>query len=81
MTLFLTEPELYQLTDYQKQSKQAEWLSKRGWIYEVSRLGRVKVLRKYAEMKLGIPVVVGSSPISHPKQSITYQTQKANFVR
>ena len=66
MTLFLTESELYQLTDCQKQSKQAEWLNKRGWIYEVSRLGRVKVLRKYAEMKLGIPSVDAAVKSTEP---------------
>ena len=81
MSIFLDQQELNELTGYVMPSKQTEWLSSRSWTFEISRLGKVKVLRKYAEMKLGIPVVVGSSPISHPKQSITYQTQKANFVR
>ncbi|MXS82780.1 DUF4224 domain-containing protein [Nitrosomonas oligotropha] len=56
MTLFLTESELYQLTDCQKRSKQVEWLNKYGWKYAESRLGRVKVLRSYAEMRMGMPV-------------------------
>ncbi|MBS0424573.1 MAG: DUF4224 domain-containing protein [Proteobacteria bacterium] len=56
MTLFLTQSELSELTDCQKRSKQTEWLDRRGWRYEVSRLGKVKVLRSYAEMRMGMPV-------------------------
>lgn len=56
MTLFLDQSELCDLTGYCKKSKQAEWLAARGWTFEVSRMGRVRVLRKYAEMRLGMPV-------------------------
>ena len=56
MSIFLAESELYELTDCRKRSKQAEWLDKNDWKYAVSRLGRVKVLRSYAEMRMGMPV-------------------------
>ncbi|MBX3629347.1 MAG: DUF4224 domain-containing protein [Nitrosomonas sp.] len=55
MSIFLDQQELSDLTGYYKKSKQAEWLSRRGWNFELSRLGKVKVLRRYAEMKLGMP--------------------------
>ena len=53
MSIFLDQSELSELTGYTKQSKQQKWLSGRGWKFEVSALGQVKVLRKYAEMQLG----------------------------
>lgn len=54
--MFLTPADLVELTGYTLPSRQREWLDGRGWVYEVSRLGTVKVLRRYAEMKLGMPV-------------------------
>lgn len=54
--MILTPQELVELTDCQRSHEQKQWLDARGWVYEVSRLGTVKVLRRYAEMRLGIPV-------------------------
>lgn len=56
MSIFLDRPELSELPGYTKQPKQQKWLSGRGWEFEMSALGQVKVLRKYAEMQLGIPI-------------------------
>lgn len=53
--MFLTAPQLVELTDCQRAHEQRAWLDERGWAYEVSRLGRVKVLHRYAEMRLGLP--------------------------
>ncbi len=54
--MFLTPEELVELTDCQRSHEQKQWLDARGWVYEVSRLGTVKVLRKYVEMRFGIPI-------------------------
>lgn len=56
MSIFLDDDDVAQLTGYTKKSKQVEWLDRRCWTFEISRLGKVKVLRKYAEMKLGMPI-------------------------
>jgi hypothetical protein len=55
MDIFLTSEEIYDLTGYKSRSSQEKWFCKRGWRYEVSALGKIKVLRKYAEMQLGMP--------------------------
>ena len=56
MSIFLDDEDVAQLTGYTKKPKQVEWLDRRCWTFEISLLGKVKVLRKYAEMKLGMPV-------------------------
>ncbi|MBA3755926.1 MAG: DUF4224 domain-containing protein [Nitrosomonas sp.] len=56
MSIFLDDDDVAQLTGYTKKSKQVQWLDRRCWTFEISRLGKVKVLRKYAEMKLGMPI-------------------------
>lgn len=56
MSIFLTSIEMTELTGYQTRSKQVSWLSCRGWQYEVSATGKVNVLRRYAEMRMGLPV-------------------------
>jgi hypothetical protein len=55
LTLLLTAEEIIELTECQRSHEQKQWLDARGWVYEVSRLGTVKVLRAYAEMRLGLP--------------------------
>ena len=66
MSIFLDQQELNELTGYVMPSKQTEWLSSRSWTFEISRLGKVKVLRKYAEMKLGIPIDRASTKHTEP---------------
>lgn len=56
--MILTNNDLRELTDCQRAYEQRAWLDARGWVYEVSRLGTVKVLRRYAEMRMGIPLAV-----------------------
>lgn len=53
--MFLTQEQLEDLTGAKKRGCQIEWLSKRGWPFEISRLGKVKVLSKYVEMQMGMP--------------------------
>lgn len=68
--MFLTPEELVELTDCQRAHEQKQWLDARAWVYEVSRLGVVKVLRKYAEMRLGMPIDGGEEKPSEPDFSI-----------
>jgi hypothetical protein len=52
--LFLTPEEIAGLTDTPLRSLQIEWLTSRGWTFEISRLGNPKVLRAYAEARMGL---------------------------
>jgi hypothetical protein len=54
MSMFLTTEELAELTEATTRSKQIEWLARRGWVFEISRLGNPKVLRGYAASKMGL---------------------------
>lgn len=53
MSLTLTPDELQDLTGYRRPSGQREWLQERTWVFEVDAKGRPKVLRSYAEGKMG----------------------------
>lgn len=64
--MFLTPKQLVELTDCQRSHEQKQWLDARDWVYEVSRLGTVKVLRRYADMRLGLPVQGAGENISEP---------------
>lgn len=66
MSIFLNDDDVADLTGYTKKSKQVEWLDRRQWAFEISRLGKVKVLKKYAEMKLGMPGNVDISKSTEP---------------
>lgn len=52
--MFLTAEDLHDLTGYVMPSAQIRWLDRAGWEYVVSGLGRPKVLRAYAEQRLGL---------------------------
>lgn len=54
MSTFLTDAELCELTDAVHKSKQIEWLAVRGWPFEQSCLGKIKVLRSTMEAKMGV---------------------------
>ena len=56
MTIFLNQEELEELTGYKTNKGKSAWLKDCGWVFEISRLGHVKVLRRYAEMRLGMPI-------------------------
>lgn len=62
MSIFLTESDIEELTGCKTRKCQCAWLESRCWIFEVSRLGRVKVLRRYAEMRLGLPIESTAKP-------------------
>lgn len=52
--MFLTTEELADLTECRLRCKQIDWLNTHGWVYATSRLGNPKVLRAYAEQRLGL---------------------------
>lgn len=69
--MFLTAEELAELTDCQRAYEQRRWLDARRWEYEVSRLGRVRVLRRYAEMRLGMPAAAPDAATEPDFSSLT----------
>lgn len=52
-SLFLTRDELYELTGYKLISKQAGWLRRKNWRFEITASGRPIVARSYVEAMLG----------------------------
>lgn len=56
--MFLSDADLHELTGYVKPSAQRKWLEKKHWPFEVSALGRPRVLRAFAEKKLGLETAV-----------------------
>ena len=54
MNTFLTAQEIEELTDLKQSAAQVRWLASRGWPFEISALGKVKVLRSLMEAKMGI---------------------------
>ena len=53
-SIFLSVEEIRELTGYRNSSYQRQWLSKHGWQFEVSRIGRPIVGRAYARQKTGL---------------------------
>lgn len=51
---FLSPAELTDLTDTPVKTLQCRWLDQNRWTYTVSRMGNRKVLRAFAEKKLGM---------------------------
>lgn len=51
--MFLTGDELKDLTGYKLAAYQIRWLREHGWIFEIARDGRPKVLRAHAIQRLG----------------------------
>jgi hypothetical protein len=58
-TLFLTDEELRQLTGYQRNADQRNWLATRGWRFEVSAIGKAIVSRQHAEKMLAGAIAPG----------------------
>ena len=52
--MFLTPADLHDLTGYRLGAWQARWLAAHGWIFERDAFGRPRVLRAYAEGRLGL---------------------------
>jgi hypothetical protein len=51
--MFMTFEELVELTGWRMPGKQLDWLKARHWVFETNARGWPKVLRKYAEARLG----------------------------
>ena len=51
--MLLTTAELSDLTGYRRNADQVRWLKDHGWPFEVGGDRRPKVLRAYAERRLG----------------------------
>jgi hypothetical protein len=56
LDFFLTSAEVGTLTGFKTNARQVEWLSKKGWRFEISGNRRPIVARKYAEKMLGCGV-------------------------
>ena len=52
--MFLTDDELATLTGLRQAKRQLDWLAKTGWKVEPDRFGRPRVLRAYAEQRMGM---------------------------
>lgn len=52
--MFMNPAELAELTDTRVRALQMEWLDRNRWAYTTSRMGNPKVLRAYAEQRLGL---------------------------
>lgn len=57
MSLCLTAEELHELTGRGKAVAQRRWLDRNGWRYALNADGRPKVLKVYAEQRLGLSAV------------------------
>lgn len=60
--MFLTPDDVVELTGYQRHADQRRWLTSRGWIFEVSRIGRPIIGRDYAKQKTGFSVTGVDAP-------------------
>lgn len=54
MSLCLTRDEIGELTSREQPAAQRRWLDANGWCYAVAANGHPKVLRAYAEQRLGL---------------------------
>ncbi len=52
--MYLTQQDLFELTDKVMASAQIRWLERNAWVYSVSALGRPKVLKAYADQRGGL---------------------------
>lgn len=50
--MFMSDEDIEFLTGYVKPADQRRWLADHGWIFEISRTGRPRVLQDYAKNKL-----------------------------
>jgi hypothetical protein len=51
--LLLTPEDVQDITGFKLNRLQVDWLSRKGWRFEVNAIGRPVVARKYAEKMLG----------------------------
>lgn len=72
--MFLTADDIRELTGYKMPSAQKRWLDKAGWEYVVSGFGRPKVLRAYAEQRLGLAT---AKPSAHTEPDFSHWRKTA----
>lgn len=65
-SMFLSKTDIEELTGYKLAGKQIEWLDTNAWVFVISALGHPKVLRTYAEKKLGLNGKVLTDKKSEP---------------
>ena len=51
--MFITPPDILALTGYKRAADQILWLTARHWVFELGGDGRPRILRAYAERRLG----------------------------
>jgi hypothetical protein len=59
--MFLDAKELEELTGLKLGKCQARWLKNRGYVFELSRYGKPKVLRSYLEQRMGLATGNGNA--------------------
>lgn len=72
--MFLTIEELQELTGWKLPSKQAEWLTRNGWLFALSAGGRPKVLRTYTEHRLGGTKSADPGPCAQTEPNFAFLT-------
>lgn len=60
--MFLTPDEIASLTGYKQPARQIRWLAACGWKFEVGADGLPKVLRAYADARMGAAVAKRQGP-------------------
>ena len=65
--LFLTAPDIQDLTGYQRPHDQIRWLRQRAYVFELGADGRPRILRSYLERRLGGAVESPSPPTREPR--------------
>lgn len=52
--MFLTDKELEELTGLKRGKEQCAWLSRKGWVFEVTVHGKPRVAVEYWRQKMGV---------------------------
>lgn len=73
--MFLTPEELRELTGRSHRAKQAEWLTSRGWPFEVRSDCRILVLRDYMTARMS--GIDAQQPTVHAHKSHNFGALKA----
>ena len=72
--MFLTADDLHELTGYQMPSAQKRWLARNGWEFVVSGMGKPKVLKAYAEQRMGL---ASAKPAAHTEPDFSHWNKAA----
>lgn len=72
MSLFLSQSELEDMTDRTSVRYQVAWLKDHGYPFELSALGKPKVLRAYVQQRLGLAI---AEPLKHTEPDFSSWTR------